>query len=157
VLEVGRACGLGDFEVTRALFQLVQGGFLHISPPMPQGPQALVSLFNEAITMIFQAAARAGKGQLLRDHLAQFASSIGVYDALFAGAGPNEEGRLDEARTVQNVKVLGGAEADTLLAQWLYEYAAFALFDASSQLPKDEEQRLSLAVSDLIKILAPKT
>jgi hypothetical protein len=157
VLEVGRACGLGEFEVTRALFQLVQGGFIHVSPPMPEGPQALVSIFNQAMTMIFQAAESAGKGQLLSDHLGQFASSIGIYDALFAGAGPTEEGRLDEARTVQNVKVLGGSEADTLLAQWLYEYAAFALFDASAQLSKEEEQRLSREVSELIKILAPKT
>jgi hypothetical protein len=156
VLEVGRACGLGDFETTRALFQLVQAGFLHISPPMPEGPQALVSIFNEAIAMIFHAADGAGKGRLLREHLGQFASSIGIYDALFAGAGPADDGRLDEARIVQNVKVLGGSDADTLLAQWLYEYAAFALFDASSQLPKQEEQKLSTAVSELIKILAPK-
>jgi hypothetical protein len=156
VLEVGRACGLGEFEVTRAVFQLVQGGFLYISPPMPEGPQALVSLFNEAISMIFQAAERAQKAALLRDHLAQFASSIGVYDALFSGAGPSADGRLDEARTVQNVKTLGGRDADTLLAQWLYEYASFALFDAGSHLSKDEEQRLSRDVSELIKTLAPK-
>jgi hypothetical protein len=156
VLEVGRTCGIGEFEVTRAIFQLVQAGFLHVSPPMPEGPEALVSIFNQAIAVIFQAAERAGKGQLLRDHLAQFASSIGVYDALFAGAGPGEDGRLDEARTVQNVTTLGGGDAETLLAQWLYEYAAFALFDAGSHFSKDEEQRLSKDVSDLIKVLAPK-
>jgi hypothetical protein len=123
---------------------------------MPEGPEALVSIFNQAIGMIFRAAERAGKGPLLRDHLGQFASSIGVYDALFAGAGPSDDGRLDEARTVQNVTTLGGSDAQTLLAQWLYEYAAFALFDAGSQLAKEEEQRLSKDVSDLIKILAPK-
>ena len=156
VLEVGRACELGEFEVTRALFQLVQSGFVHINPPMPEGPQALVSIFNEAITAIFQAADRAGKAPLLRDHLAQFASSIGVYDALFSGAGPSSDGRVDETRTVQNVKTLGGPDADGLLAQWLYEYASFALFDAASHLSKEEEHRLSNDVSDLVKVLAPK-
>jgi hypothetical protein len=156
VLEVGRVCGLGEFEVTRALFQLVQGGFLHVSPPMPEGPEALVSIFNQAIGVIFETAERAGKSQLLRDHLAQFASSIGVYDALFAGAGPGADGRLDEARTVENVTTLGGNDAETLLAQWLYEYAAFALFDAGSNLSKEDEQRLSKDVSELIKVLAPK-
>jgi hypothetical protein len=156
VLDVGRASGLGEFEVTRALFQLVQAGFVHINPPMPEGPQALVSIFNQAISAIFDAAERAGKAQVVREHLAQFASSIGVYDALFAGAGPSAEGRLDEARTVQNVKVLGGDDADNLLAQWLYEYAAFALFEIGSQLSKEDEQRLSNEVSDLIKVLAPK-
>jgi hypothetical protein len=156
VLEVARSCGLGEFEVTRALFQLVQAGFVHVNPPMPEGPQALVSLFNEAISTIFHAADRAGKAHLVREHLGQFASSIGVYDALFAGAGPAADGRLDEARTVQNVKVLGGDDAEILLAQWLYEYAAFALFDAGSQLSKEDEQMLSKEVSDLIKVLAPK-
>jgi hypothetical protein len=156
VLEVGRVSGLGEFEVTRALFQLVQAGFIHINPPMPEGPQALVSIFNQAISAIFDAAERAGKALVVREHLAQFASSIGVYDALFAGAGPSPEGRLDEARTVQNVKVLGGDDADNLLAQWLYEYAAFALFEIGSQLSKEDEQRLSNEVSDLIKVLAPK-
>jgi hypothetical protein len=156
VLEVGRSCGLGEFEVTRAIFQLVQAGFLHVSPPMPEGPEALVSIFNQAIGIVFEAAERAGKGQLLREHLGQFASSIGVYDALFAGAGPGPDGRLDEARTVQNVTTLGGSDAETLLAQWLYEYAAFALFDAGSHLAKDDERRLSKDVSELIKVLAPK-
>jgi hypothetical protein len=156
VLEVGRACGLGEFEVTRALFQLVQAGFVHVSPPMPEGPEALVSIFNQAIGLVFQAAERAGKGAVVREHLGQFASSIGIYDALFAGAGPGEDGRLEEARTVQNVKTLGGKDAEALLAQWLYEYAAFALFDAGSQLSKEDEQRLSKDVSELIKVLAPK-
>src|SRR5882724_5418091 len=156
VLEVGRSCGLGEFEVTRALFQLVQTGFIHVNPPMPEGPQALVSIFNEAIAAIFNAADRAGKAQVLREHLGQFASSIGVYDALFAGAGPGLDGRLDEGRTVQNVTTLGGRDAEALLAQWLYEYAAFALFDAGSHLSKEDEQRLSKDVSDLVKILAPK-
>jgi hypothetical protein len=156
VLEVGRTTGLGEFEVTRALFQLVQSGFVHVSPPMPEGPHALVTIFNEALSLIFRAAERVGKAKLLREHLGQFASSIGIYDALFAGAGPTEDGRLDEQRTVQNVKTLGGSDADVLLAQWLYEYAAFALFDAGSQLSKDDEQRLSKEVSELIKVLAPK-
>ncbi len=156
VLEVGRTCGLGEFEVTRALFQLVQAGFLHVNPPMPEGPEALVSIFNQDIGIVFETAARAAKGDLLRDHLAQFASSIGIYDALFAGAGPGPDGRLDEARTVQNVTTLGGSDAEGLLAQWLYEYAAFALFDAGSHLSKEDEQHLSKEVSELIKILAPK-
>jgi len=157
VLEIGRSCGLGEFEVTRALFQLIQTGFVHIGPPMPEGLQALVSIFNDAIGTIFRAAGRFGKADVLREHLSQFSSSIGVYDALFSGAGPDADGRLDESRTVQNVKVLGGEEADVLVAQWLYEYAAFALFDAGSQLSKEDEQRLSREVSELIKVLAPKS
>jgi hypothetical protein len=156
VLEIGRVTGLGEFDVTRALFQLVQSGFIHISPPVPEGPEALVSIFNDAMAAIFQAAEEIRKAQVLRDHLAAFASSIGIYDALFAHAGPSENGCLDESRIAQNIKMLGGDDPDSLLAQWLYEYVAFALFDAGSQLSKDAEQALSKHVSERIMMLAPK-
>jgi len=51
---------------------------------------------------------------------------------------------------------LGGEDPDNVLSQWLYEYVAFALFDAGSQLSKDDEQALSRRVSDRIMVLAPK-
>jgi hypothetical protein len=157
VSEIGRTIGLAEFEVTRALFRLVQSGFLHIGAPKPEGSQALVSIFNDAIVAIFQAVERAGTAGVLRDNLAGFATSIGIYDTLFAGAGPAPDGRLNEARIAQNIQTMGGAEADRLLAQWLHEYVSFALFDASSQLAKDEEQALSSYVSERIVALAPKS
>ena len=157
VSEIGRATGLAEFEVTRALFRLVQSGFLHIGAPKPDGPQALVSIFNDAIAAIFQAVERAGTGGLLRDNLAAFATSIGIYDTLFAGAGPAPDGRLNEARVAQNVQTMSGADADRLLSQWLHEYVSFALFDASSQLSGDEAQSLSAYVSERIVALAPKS
>ena len=67
------------------------------------------------------------------------------------------QGRLDEERIAQNIKSLGGEDPDNVLSQWLYEYVAFALFDAGSQLSKDDEQALSRQVSDRIMVLAPKT
>ena len=157
VSEIGRATGLSEFDVTRALFRLVQSGFVHIGAPKPDGPEALVSIFNDAMAAIFQALERAGAAQALRDNLAAFASSVGIYDTLFAGAGPSQEGCLNEARIVQNIQTLGGAEADRLLSQWLHEYVSFALFDASSQLPRDEGQALSAYVSERIVALAPKS
>ena len=157
VSEIGRAIGLAEFEVTRALFRLVQLGFLHIAAPKPDGPQALVSIFNDAMAAIFQAVERTGTASVLRDNLAAFASSIGIYDALFAGAGPSPEGRLSEARIIQNVQTLGGAEADRFLSHWLHDYVAFALFEAGAQLGKDDEQALSTYVSERIVALAPKS
>jgi hypothetical protein len=157
VLEIGRACGLSEFDVTRSLFQLVQTGYVVIGSPMPEGAEALVSIFNDAMVTIYQAAEQAGRAPTIRDHLAAFASSIGIYDALFAGAGPRDDGTLDEERIAHNIKTLGGDDPDGMLSQWLYEYVAFALFDAGSQLSKADEQLLSAAVSDRIAILAPKS
>jgi hypothetical protein len=157
VSEIGRATGLSEFEVTRAIFRLVQSGFVHIGAPQPDGPQALVSIFNDAMGAIFQALDRVGAAEALRNNLAAFASSVGIYDALFAGAGPSPDGGLNEARIVQNIQTIGGADADRLLSQWLHEYVSFALFDASSQLPRDDEQALSAYVSERIVALAPKS
>ena len=86
-----------------------------------------------------------------------FASSIGLYDALFAGAGPKSDGTLDPARIGHNVEMLAESDPDAMLARWLYEYVAFALFDASSQLSRADEQLLSSEVSDRISLLAPKS
>ena len=157
VLEVARASGLSEFEATRAMFQLIQAGNVTISAPAPHGSEALVSIFNDAISSIFRAAERASKGASLRDHLASFASSIGLYDALFAGAGPQSDGTLDPARIGHNVEMLAESDPDAMLARWLYEYVAFALFDASSQLSRADEQLLSSEVSDRISLLAPKS
>jgi hypothetical protein len=157
VLEICRACGRSEFEVTRALFQLAQSGFVHISAPTPVGTVALVAIFNDAVSTIFRTTAAAGKASALAEHLAGFATSIGLYDALFAGAGPREDGTIDQERVAQNVQTLGEAASDALLSQWLYEYLAFALFDAGSYLSKTEEKALSTEVNDKIMMLAPKT
>jgi len=156
ILQVGRVCGLGEFEVMRDLFQLVRAGFVHISPPTPEGPEALVGVFNDVMSAIYEAVGRVGKTDPLRQHLSAFATSIGIYDTLFAGAGPSEAGRLDASRIAHNIKSLAGEDPDAVLAQWLYEYASFALFDGGSQLSKDEEQLLSKYVAERIQILAPK-
>src|SRR5262249_527081 len=139
VLEVGRTCGLSEFEVTRALFQLTQGGLLQILPPSPTGPQAMVAIFNDSMRAIHKKLVLASKEQTAREHLAGFAVSIGIYDALFAGAGAPEDGTIDAARVEQNLQKLAGGDSAAMLAQWLYEYAAFAVFDAGSMLsPADE-------------------
>jgi hypothetical protein len=59
--EIGRVYGLGEFDVTKAVFQLVQGGFVRINAPTPIGLVALLSIFNDAMGVIF--------GQIGRAHV----------------------------------------------------------------------------------------
>jgi hypothetical protein len=156
VLDVGRACGLSEFEVMHALFQLVQAGCVRINPPAPTGPGAIVSIFNEVIAVIYAAAGAVGKAAQLSEQLGAFATSTGIYDALFRGAGPAPDGTLDPDRVVQNLRLLAGSDPDGALAQWLHEYLTFALFDIGGQLAKTEESALLLAVGDRVATLAPK-
>ncbi len=131
VSEICRAVGQGEFEVTQALFQLVQVGRVIIHPPRPTGPTAIVALFNQAIGTILEEVDAGGHGREVREQLASFATGAGIYDALFHRAGPASNGWLNEERIAENVSVMVGPDqAEPMLAQWLYEYISFAMFVA---------------------------
>ena len=147
------ATGLAEGEVTRATLSAVHRAS---DTARPSGRPAAWCPFSTTLSPPSSSGRRAGTAAA-RDNLAAFATSIGIYDTLFAGAGPAPDGRLNEARVAQNAQTMGGADADGLLSQWLHEYVSFALFDASSQLSRDEAQSLSAYVSQRIVALAPKS
>jgi hypothetical protein len=155
VIEIARFCGLSEVDATKAVFQLLQAGLVFVHAPVPTTPQAMADVFNDAIGAVFEHLERGGKPDLLREHLASFASSIGIFDVLFKGAGPDDRGRVDAARIAENAAALGGDDPTSMLSLWLYEYLAFALFDAGSQLAQDAEKDLSAAVRDKLALLAP--
>ncbi len=87
IAQIGRRIGNLEFEVTKAVFQLVSGGFLIVQAPRPQGPQAIMEGFNPALSEIHQRCDASGKGAELRDGLARFATGGGVYDPAVSGRG----------------------------------------------------------------------
>jgi hypothetical protein len=155
VIDIARACGLAEVDATKAIFQLLQAGLVFVHPPLPTTAEAMALAFNEVIGTIFEHLDRSGNQPLLREHLASYATSIGIYDVLFNGAGPDARGQFDVARIAQNVTGLAGDNPLDLLSLWLYEYLAFALFDAGSQLSPEDEKALSAAVHDTLVLLAP--
>jgi Domain of unknown function (DUF4388) len=168
--DVGRLIGLGSFETTRALFQLMQKGVIVLHPPRPTGPEAIVTLFNQAIGLIMARVQESGGADDVRSQLASFATASGVYDALFRDAGPAADGTLDPDRIADTVQVLvGPTNSETMLAQWLYEYASFAMFIAEPLLrsrmveedtggpPASEGAVVSKRVAELLAPLAPES
>lgn len=172
--DIGRQLGMGSFDTTRAIFQLLQSGVIIIHPPRPTGPQAIVTLFNQAIALILDKVDDVGGGFEVREQLASFATASGVYDALFRDAGPAPDGTLDADKIAETVEQLAGPEnAISMLAQWLYEYASFAMFIAEpllrSRVSRDEAPHsgpphsgplsegvvVSRKVSELLAPLAP--
>ncbi len=150
VAEVGRRCQASLFETTQAVFQLVQSGLVAIRPPRPNDPHAVAETFNTAMRLVFRAAARAGRDAEVRETLASFASSSGYYDPLFFAAGPDADGSVRVERVVANIASLAGDDPLQTLSQWLYEYAAFALFAAQSVVPGDAGHELSRQVGELL-------
>jgi hypothetical protein len=171
IAEICRVVGQGEFEVTQALFQLVQSGHVVIQTPRPTGPAAVVALYNDAITLIFREVDAVGKGGEVREQLASFATGAGVYDSLFRKGGPAADGTLLPERIIENIgRLVGPDQAEATLAQWLYEYVSFAVFVAEPFLRPNadaagpvslrsgaasQSSMLARRVAELVRPLAP--
>jgi hypothetical protein len=158
VADICRVVGQGEFEVTHAIFQLVQAGAVAVNAPRPTGPAAVVARFNEAMSMLVGHIDELGRGAEVRDQLASFATGAGVYDALFMGAGPSGDGSLDPGRIAENITMMvGPTGGEAMLSQWLYEYASFGLFVSEPILRQNDPQSsVARKVAELISPLAPK-
>jgi hypothetical protein len=158
VEELCRAIGAGDFEVTRALFQLVQSGCIVIKPPQ-LATRDVIAVYNRAIALILRELDALDDGDSVRAELAKFVRESHVYELLFEGAGPADDGTLDVSRVATNVA--GAADAENRLATWLYEYASYALFVARPRMQRIEQAsggampRLSARVTAILEQIAP--
>lgn len=155
IAQIGRRTGQLEFEVTKIVYQLVSGGFLTVAAPRPQGAEAIMEGFNPALIEIHSRCDQGGKGAELRDGLARFATGGGVYDPLFQGAGPLPDGTFRPDRVERNLAALAGEDPDAWLIQLMHDYIGFALFQAGSLLPRDQESKLAHNVAELLKPLRP--
>jgi hypothetical protein len=155
VAEIGRRIGQLEFEVTRAVFQLLSGGFLTVASPRPQGAEAIADVFNRALAEVHKRCESAGKGSEVRDGLARFATGAGIYDPLFSGAGPLQDGTLKSERIARNLAALAGDDPDAWLIQLLHEYVGFAMFQSESLLPREVERELVAVVAETLAPVRP--
>ncbi len=150
VAELGRRCEMSVFDVTRAVFQLASTGHVKVIPPRPKDHAAILATFNAAMTLVFGAVGDAGRAAELDEGMASFATSSGLYDHLFRGAGPHPDGTVDVDAVGKNLRTMSGDDDATALSQWLYEYVSFALFASASLLDEDREAALSRSVAEVI-------
>ena len=155
IADIGRATGQLEFDVTRAVFQLVSSGCVTVLAPRPRGPEAIVEMFNPALVAIHERCDAAGKGVEIRDGLSRFATGGGVYDPLFMGAGPSQDGTLKPDRIGRNIAALAGEEPDAWLVELMNDYIGFALFQAESILSRDAQATLLADVMEILKPLRP--
>jgi hypothetical protein len=155
IAEIGRSIGQLEFEVTRGVFQLISSGCVFVVAPRPRGPEAIVETFNPALAAIHERCDDAGKGAELRDGLARFATGGGVYDPLFMGAGPLADGTLKPSRIANNIAALAGDDPDAWLVGLMNDYVGFALFQAESLLPREQQALLMSQVMEFLKPVRP--
>lgn len=151
VADIGRATGQLEFEVTRAVFQLVSSGCVVVVAPRPRGPEAIVETFNPALLAIHERCDAAMKGAEIRDGLGRFATGGGVYDPLFMGAGPLPDGTLKPERIAKNIAALAGEDPDAWLVELMNDYVGFAVFQAESILTREAQAQLLTDVMEMLK------
>ncbi len=166
VAEIGRLVGEGEFEITRAIFQLVQSGHVFVRPPH-LAAEMVVSVYNRAIATILRELDAMDEGDAVREQLAAFADQRSPYRQLLAGIVPADDGSLDPAQVVANVgRMSHVAEPEDALGRWLYEYASYALFLARPQLLRarqeradsgvpSDQPRLSQRVAEILEPIVP--
>ena len=152
VEAIGRVTGKGEFETTKAVYALIQSQHVAIHPPrLSGGPEAIVLTANVALGAIYAAAAREDKLGPVRESMASFRVGAGVYDMLFRGAGPGDDGTLEAERVAQNaVMVTSGTDPEQELAGMLYEYVSFALFCAGAVIQPEAEQALRREIAPIL-------
>jgi Domain of unknown function (DUF4388) len=157
VADLGDSLAMLEFEITRSVYQLLSSGFLKLQAPRPTGAEAIVEAFNPALSIIHAGCDAAGRGGGLRMGLSRFATGAGMYDTLFLGAGPSQEGTFKAKVIATNIGAIAGQDQDQWLIQLMSDYVGFALFQAESLMPRDAHTTLVGKATEMLKDLLPTT
>ena len=146
--QIARGTGLGTFQTVKGLYHLLQKKQItlranrHVEPARVA---ELVSSFNEVMQDIFFAVATYGGVAQTRSTLEAWLEGSGY--APFFGPGVDEFGCVDAGAVTQALAAVDQPNPLAALHQALHEMAAFALFSATTTLPRDQEISLARDVN----------
>lgn len=152
--DIARATGLGEFHTTKTVYHLMQAGALALrsSKQIDEGAvRRLVSTFNDVMRDIFMAVATYGGVDQTRQTLSAWMQGSG-YGPYF-GDGVEEDGSIDPHRVADAMRGVDHAHPVEALHQALHELVAFALFAATTTLPRDQELVLARDVNRRLKAI----
>jgi hypothetical protein len=161
--DIGRVLGMGEFDVTRAVFQLAQSGYAAVRPPRLRA-RAAVEVYNSAIALLLRELDAIDQGDEVRAQLAARVAATPQLAQALAGAGPSDDGTLDDARVAANVAAGSDARAaEDRLGRLLHEHASYALFLARPHLTRAQVRvaqgaapiRVSQVVTGMLAPIAP--
>ncbi|HJZ85608.1 MAG TPA: DUF4388 domain-containing protein [Polyangia bacterium] len=166
--EIGRESKLGEFDATRALFQLAQAGYVEIrlewdvsrsglSRPDVTAARAglvrLIDVFNELLAKIHATLAASNKAERFRADLGAFFRGATAYTELFASVEPGANGHLPADRLLANLDQAQVSDRAQYLHQGLNELLFFLVFTVGESIGRDEEQELSRRLNEILKEL----
>jgi hypothetical protein len=156
ILDIARETGLGEFAATKAVYQLLQTGHVSLRESAKSGAdedqvRALVRQFNEVVRDVFAAVATYGGVDQTRETLGAWIQGSGY--APFFGEQVEEDGSIDPERVVTALAQVQTDRPLEALHQALQEFAAFALFAATTSMPREQEIALSRDVNRRLKAI----
>lgn len=152
--DIARETGLGEFQATKAIYHLMQQGQVLLRSGVrlePEQVQGFLEPFNDVMRDIFMAAATYGGLARIQQAVEQWLQQKG-FDR-FLGDGVDVDGSLEVAEVVAAMRRVDSSRPLEELHQALQQLAAYALFQVTSQLPRDQEAALSRDVNRRLKAL----
>ena len=152
--DISRETGLGQFDTIKAVYGMMQQGGVLLRPKKEvdvAAIQALVRAFNDVLRDIFMAVATYGGIDQTRSTLEAWIVGSG-YSPVF-GETIEEDGSIRGARVAEAMATVDADNPMEALHQALHELAAFALFAATTTLPRDQELSLSRDVNARLKAI----
>lgn len=149
---ISRETGLGTFHTVKALYGLLQQGLVILRAKRSvdaASVRRLVGEFNMVLRDIFMAVATYGGVDQTRSTLEAWIAGSG-YGPIF-GERVEEDGALDTDAVVSAMLAVNVENPMEGLLQALHELSAFALFAATTTLPRDQELALSRDVAQRLK------
>lgn len=150
--DIARETGLGQFMTIKGLYGMLQQGGVVLKARKTVDAAAvkrLVWAFNDVLRDIFMAVATYGGIDQTRSTLEAWIAGSG-YGPIF-GEQVEEDGSISVLRTVQAMGEVDIENPMEALHQALHELSAFALFAATTTLPRDQELALSRDVNTRLK------
>ncbi len=162
IAHVSRASQLGEFETTRVLYQLLQGGWVQprtgraaLDADVATGgtdlPTRIVEVFNEVYVKIHAAVSQKGKAEGLRRGLESFFSSVAEFSPLFVGVTLTANGALPPEQLISNLQMCPVEDKIDYLHRGLNELLFFELFTAGEAVDRREEIELHQRLSHILK------
>jgi hypothetical protein len=164
---IARTSHLGEFETTKVMYQLLQGGWVQIPDTTRSLPVAMprrgdslddmfgriIETFNSVFAKIFAAVKARGKEQALERGLESFFGSVAEFAPLFVGISLAADGTLPRDSLLANLRMAPTDNRLDYLHRGLNELLFFELFTAGEAVDRREEielhQRLNQILGEL--------
>ncbi len=150
--DISRESGLGHFETLKSVYGMMQQGGVILAAKKQVDATAVKKLvwqFNDILRDIFMAVATYGAMDQTRSTLEAWVQGSG-YGPVF-GQHVEEDGAISVEQVIEAMSSLEADAPMEALAQALHELSAFALFAATTTLPRDQELALARDVNTRLK------